>query len=136
MVSPNWSQKKTTSLWASTSYDTPFVLWSVRRGILMYLLFNFHFVACLLYLIKNRKILIALLFEICYNINSFEYEGSYALLWSCSCRNFFFREGSYLDQMWDHWRWQFFLLLLLSQFSVSLLPENWWMLFLITGGYP
>ena len=46
----------------------------------MYLLFNFHFVACLLYLIKNRKILIALLFEICYNINSFEYEGSYALL--------------------------------------------------------
>lgn len=42
----------------------------MRCGILMYLLFNFHFIACLLYLIKNRKILIALKFEICYRINS------------------------------------------------------------------
>lgn len=46
-------------------------LWPVRCWVLMYLLFNFHFVIYLLCFIKNRQMLIALLFEICYSFYPF-----------------------------------------------------------------
>ena len=53
----------------------------------------------------------------------------------CGCRYSFFKEGLYLDLMLDRWCSPYSSLLHRSQFSVSLLLENWSMISLTTWEY-